>query len=177
MDTIEKNFRDRPKNPIAARHYIKFLIESQRILEASFYCDLLIKEAPRNIEANKLAYLLAIKRMDRDVKTYDKNLWDRKAKREEILTLQLRYYYAFHDKKHVIHCANIIMDDEITSSDTMEIIIDSLIYANSYPLTKKFISLHSKKIKMEPVLEKDIKKILMSRLCQTLRRVHEDPNA
>ena len=93
MDSIEKNFRDRPRNPIAIRHFAKSLLDAGRILEASFFCRLLLEEAPRDIEANKLGYQLAIKRMDPNVAAFDRRLVEAGISKEEVHSLQLSEVY------------------------------------------------------------------------------------
>lgn len=64
-------------------------------MEASFFCEKLLQEAPNDIEGNKLAFLLAIAKMDPNVEKYDINLANSGATDKDRFILHCRYYFAF----------------------------------------------------------------------------------
>lgn len=168
MDSIEKNFRERPRNPIAIRHYAKSLLNAGHILESSFFCNLLLEEDKKGIEANKLGYQLAIRKMDKNVKEFDRQLFESGANKEDIYSLQLAYYFTFNDKVNMLKCANCLVNMELHSNEAFTILIDTIEHLMSYDLATKFIAYQYKRIRSTSNLDIILRKILMQRMCEII---------
>ncbi|MBR8451756.1 hypothetical protein L0Y81_21320 [Burkholderia multivorans] len=169
MDRAERDYRSRPRNRLLIRHYVSSLMDSGRIIEASYFCNKLLQEAPTDVEGNRLAFLLAIKRMDSNVRNYDINLINANLIDKERLILHCRYYFAFSDHRNLRSCINAVMDEGISGKDAFEVVIESIIFLRDAPLTMKFVSHYlNKGIGLSPMAENEFKKILRTRLAELM---------
>lgn len=178
MHRAEKDYRSKPRNRLVIRHYIRHLIDSGRIMEASFFCEKLLQEAPNDIEGNKLAFLLAITKMNPNVEKYDINLANSGASDKDRFILHCRYYFAFFQYDRLRASLKAVMDEGISDIESFNVIIESIIHVKDADLVKKFISLYPKdKLRLSPLVEKSFKDILLTRLTELLhlasRNVHE----
>lgn len=170
MNAIEKHYREFPRNQIAIRYFVNELIQMDRVLEATHYLNYLLKEDPKNIAANKLGYRLAIRRMEANVSKFDQQLHRLGVDKEEIYSLQLSYYFTFGIKKETINCAHALIDMEIKSSDTLNILIEVIEDVKNYALTYKFIKYHYSRIKTTKTVDKILKKIIFHRFCEVISK-------
>lgn len=168
MDAIEKQYFSKPRNHISIRHYVASLLDSGRIIEASFYCEKMLMEAPKNKYANKLAFLLAIRRMDPMVQKYDEALANSTMENKERFVLHCRYYFAFHRREELKKSLSAAMDEGLSDNDSLSIVLESLLWVKDASLTRKFVSLYMRDAKVTPHAEKALKKILQTRLVEVL---------
>jgi hypothetical protein len=167
MDSIEKSYWERPKNPLAARHFIVSLMDNGRFIEASYYCNKLLAENPTDLNANRLGFLLAIQRMEPNVSIFDSNLIKANMKNQERFVLHCRYYFAFHDRIHLRNSLSAVIDEGTLNEDSLQVVIESLLWLKDFPLTTKFISLHvGSRIRFTPQAEKELRAILLTRLVE-----------
>jgi hypothetical protein len=145
MDAIEKHYREKPCNPIAIKHYVNDLLEKEHILEASFFHNQLIINDIKGIEANKLGYLIAIKKINQDVSKFDSQLILSNVGKEEIYYLRLMYYFTFGFKEKMLDCVNILIDVDIKNIKTFGILIESIESLNDFNITLKFLKYYGKK--------------------------------
>ncbi|WP_454825433.1 hypothetical protein [Paraburkholderia xenovorans] len=169
MDAIEKQYFSKPKNHISIRHYVTSLLDSGRVIEASFFCEKMLQEAPTNKYANKLAFLLAIRRMDPFVERYDKALASSGMKNKERFILHCRYYFAFYDREKLKGSVNAAMDEGLSDSDSLGVVLECVLWLNDIRIARKFIALYlNKGAQVSPQAEVELKKILRTRLAEIL---------
>lgn len=168
MDAIEKQYFSKPKNHISIRHYVSSLLDSGRIIEASFYCEKMLMEAPKNKYANKLAFLLAIRRMDPLVHKYDEALANSNMENKERFVLHCRYYFAFQRREELKNSLSAAMDEGLSDADSLNIVLESLLWVKDASLTKKFVSHYMRNIKISPHAERALKNILHTRIAEVL---------
>lgn len=167
MDAIEKQYFAKPKNHISIRHYVASLLDSGRIIEASFFCDKMLQEAPKNKYANKLAFLLAIRRMDPSVAKYDEALASSSMESKERFILHCRYYFAFHNRERLKDSLSAAMDEGLSDSESLSVVLESLLWLKDIFLARKFISLYMKgNSQISPQAERELKNILQTRLVE-----------
>jgi len=177
MDIIENQFFSKPRSHISLRNYVTSLLESGRIIEASFFCNQMLQETPKNKCANKLAFLLAIRRMDPSVLRYDEALANSSMENKERFILHCRYYFTFRNRGRLKDSLNAAMDEGLSDLESLNIVIESVLWVNDIFLTRKFISLYfTGKFKFLPQTEKEIKQISLTRLVEIFtsmsRHVH-----
>lgn len=168
MDAFETDYRNRPRNPIAIRHYVNTLLENEHILEASFFNNHLLREDGKGIGANILAYRLAIRRMDGEIANFDKQLHQSGASKEDIYSLRLLYYFTFGARKELFDCASALLDMELKTNSALEILIDAIEDLDSYDLASKFIRHHYRRLKPSSTLDNILKRILIHKICEIL---------
>jgi len=169
VDAIEKFFRERQRNPLAIRHYVRSLLDVGRILEASFYFDLLLAADPDSIETNKLGYQLAIQKFETGVERYERALRKAGASEEEIYSLQLAYYLAFNVRRLIQDCAHCLVDMELKKEFGLSVLIQAIEHVGEYELASRFIRHQYGRLKNSPHLDQILKRILMKRLVEMLR--------
>ncbi|MBU9374960.1 hypothetical protein KTE28_11550 [Burkholderia multivorans] len=178
MHQAEKDYRNKPRNRLIIRHYVRHLIDSGRIMEASFFCEKLLKESPNDIEGNKLAFLLAIAKMDPTVEKYDINLANSGAPDKDRFILHCRYYFAFFQYDRLRASLKAVLNEGISDIESFNVVIESIIRIKDADLVTKFISSYPKgKLRLPPLVEKSFKDILLTRLTELLhlasRNAHE----
>jgi hypothetical protein len=173
MDAIETNFRSRPRNPLAIRHYVQSLVDARRILEAAFYFNILQKNDPLSISTNKLGYLIAIMRLDNKVLDYDKALSNGGASKEDIFSLRLAYYIAFSKSDLALEIAKFLAPIKIKNDLGMSGMIQIIEETGDYGLTKLFIDNQYRRITATPRLDQILKKILISKFLGVISEIQQ----
>jgi hypothetical protein len=168
VDAIEKFFRERQRNPLAIRHYVRSLLDAGRILEASFYFDFLMAFDPNSIETNKIGYQLSIKKFETRVDRYERALRNAGASKEEIYSLQLAYYLAFNAHRLIADCAYCLADMELKTEFGLNVLIQAIEHVGEYELAARFIRHHYARIKSSSRLDHILKTILTKRLIEFL---------
>ncbi|NIF88115.1 hypothetical protein [Burkholderia sp. Cy-637] len=173
MDAIEKQYFSKPRNHIAMRHYISSLIDSGRIIEASFFCEKMLLESQKNKYANKLAFIIAIKRMDPSVAKYDEALANSGMSNKERYILHCRYYFSLHNKKGLKDSLNAVMDEELSDLESLSVVLEGLLWLKDIYLARKFISLYLRGgSQISPRAEKELKSILLARLGEIFLNIY-----
>lgn len=138
-------------------------------MEASFFCEKLLQEAPNDIEGNKLAFLLAIAKMDPHVEKYDINLANSGASNKDRFILHCRYYFAFFQYDKLRASLKAAMDEGISDIESFNVIIESIIHLRDAGLVTKLISFYPRgKLRLSPLVENSFKDILLTRLAELL---------
>lgn len=167
----------KPSKNNSAREKVESLLEAGRIIEASFFCEKLLQEFPWDKELNRLAFLLAIRRMDPKVKKYDKNLINSGMRERDRYILHCRYYFAFQNSVNLRNSLNLVLNDRHLDMESLQIVVECLIWLRDLPLIQKFISSQVRgRIKLMPAIEAQFKQLLMTRLVELFSIAREKIN-
>lgn len=167
MNEKERQYWEGTKNHISTLNYVKFLFESDRIVEATFFCNKMLRETPKNRYVNEMAFLLAVKRMDPEVGKYDEALVLSKMENKDRFILHCRYYFAFQYRENLKASLSAAMDEGLTDMQSLSVVVESVLWLEDVYLTRKFISLYlNEKVKITPQAEREVKKILQKRLLE-----------
>ncbi len=168
MDPLEKIYRERPNNELASQHYIEMLIDSQRILEAKYYHDKLIKINPSGLITNKLGYLISVWLRDPYISEHELQLKKAGINQEQNYALQLYYYYVFSNLRKMRECAHGLLDYEPTEEFTYKIIIETVIRLQDYELADKVIRYILPRLKISEQLNRSLRNIVLRKLLNLL---------
>lgn len=168
MDDEEKYFREYKRNPKAVRAYVRSLFDEGHILEASFYFSFLLNADPNSIETNKLGYRLALARFDSNIRQYDDALRKASVTEEDLYSLQLAYYLTFNAQMLALDGARRLIDIELKSDFSLNILVQAIEEIGDYQLADKFIQHQYRRIKSSSHLDQILKRIIVGHLIELL---------
>ena len=173
MDAIEKQYYSKPKNHLSIRHYVTSLLDADRIIEASFFCEKMLQEAPKNRYANKLAFLLAIRRIDHSVSKYDEALANSNMEFKERLILHCKYYFTYNQPELLKLSLSAAMDEGLSDNESLSIVLEFLLWTKDIRLTRKFVALYMRNAKITQQAEFEIRKILHTNLVDIISSMRD----
>lgn len=176
MNAIEKNYYSKPENHIAIRNYVSSLFDNDRILEASFFCEKMLRAAPKNRYANEWAFRLAIARKDPNVEKYDEVLIKSKINENDLLMLHCKYYFVFQSSTLLKNCLNTLIDNKIEDQKHLSFIFECICWLQDADLTKKFAMSYLKKdFKIaNEIKECEFKRILHIQLIEHISNIMKE---